>query len=143
MWTIEAIVKAVRGPEVLVERWGLNGESAARRIEQNLSRALGPQLRRFVLDLGNLRIGAFDVVVGGDLQGTYSAVTETKTLWQEFPQLEGLGLIQIMDFAEERYLYECLGETVNSYDCRRPFAGEEIQRWENFDTFMRWLMKSV
>jgi hypothetical protein len=143
MWSSGEIAKRLIEAGLSGRVWGLSGPEAVQRIEGGLGIALGVQLRQFVWAAGNLMVSPFELVVAGDESGKYSAVTETQTLWGEYPALRESRLVQIMDHAGVVYLYQPENERVSAYDSFRPFLGEETLSWQSFAEFLDWIFREA
>lgn len=139
MWSASKVAKRLIDAGVSGRVWGLRGPEAVARIERGLGVALGEQLRHFVSAVGNVMVSPFEIVLGGDDAGRYSAVTQTQMLWNEYPALKQSKLVQVMDYAGEVYLYHPEDERVSAYDSLRPVLGEETFSWNSSEEFIGWL----
>ena len=140
MGYIDEIIRKLRETSLSGGPWGYRGPEALERIERGLGAELGHQLRQFVLNVGNLRIDPFNIIVAGDEAGRLSAVTETCRAWENNPAMKARKAVQVMAHAGEVYLYYPENEHVSAYDALRPVVGEETLSWESFRLFLDWVV---
>lgn len=119
--------------------WGCSGAAAVERLQRGLNVELKHEILEFVNDVGNLRVGPFNIVLGGDEIGSFSAVTETRELWKRSSILKDLAALKLMEHAGEVYIYFSDTGIVCAYDIIRPVPGEETLSWVSFDLFLDWL----
>lgn len=139
MWTMQEVVKRLRQESLQGEPWGIKGDRAVGRVEGELAVHLGQQLRGFVREVGNLRVAPFNIVVAGDAEGLFSAVTQTRLTWTKHSDLRQGQLIKLMEHAGEDYLYNPVKERVCAYDAIQPIPGEETMYWDTFNAFVAWV----
>lgn len=140
MWDRDETTRKLREASLSGGPWGDRGPEALERIEHGLGAKLGHQLRQFVLNVGNLRIDPFNIIVAGDEAGTLSALTETHPVWERNPALQARKDVQVMAHAGEVYLYYPENEHVAAYDALRPVAREETLSWESLKLFLDWVV---
>ena len=140
MRNIGDTIDRLRREGLSARTWGYRGDEAVERLERGLDLSLGPGLREFVVEAGNLMVAPFEVVLGGDDAGRYSAVTQSRALWKFRPALGTSKAIQLMDHAGQVYLYFPHDGHVRAYDALRPVPGEEVSAWGTFDQFVEWVI---
>ncbi|MBX3414800.1 MAG: hypothetical protein KF708_19095 [Pirellulales bacterium] len=140
MWEMDRISDRLLKASVTGGPWGIRGQEALERIERGLGFELGIQLRKFVLNFGNLRIAPFNIIVSGDDRGSLSSLTETRHIWDLNPTLQLQNAIQLMDHAGEVYIYYSGSEKVLAFDSLRPVAGEEMLSWDSLESFLDWVL---
>jgi len=142
---MEAKLLEARARELGLEGsvWGLRGLAAIERIERGLGVTLSRSIREFVTEVGNFSVGPFEIVVGGDESGSYSAVTQTMPLWEINPGLKSNCPVQIMIHAGEIYLNWPETDSILAYDSMRPVVGEETMKWDTFAAFLDWLFQEA
>jgi len=140
MWNINDLKQRLSGENRILDPWGLCGEQAILRIEAGLNVKISGSIREFVFELGNLRIPPFSIVLSGDMVGRFSAVTQSKNLWNEYPFLAALQNIKLMEHAGEDFFYSCNNGDVMAFESVHPIPGMETLRWSSFDEFMNWII---
>lgn len=140
MWTIQEVLRHLRHESLRSEPWGISGDRAVSRVEGELGVRLEQQLRDFVREVGNLRVAPFSILIAGDEEGLYSAVTQTRPLWTKHPPLGQRGLIKVMEHAGEDYLYDPTNERVCAYDALHSVGGAETMCWDTFSGFVEWVV---
>lgn len=143
MWNRRELERRIKVASLTGGCWGQAGLEAARRIEECLNVRLGTDIRTFTINVGNLRIDPFNIIIAGDEAGCMDAVTETLSLREGGPATAAMDAVKIMDHAGEIYLYHPEGESVAAYDSLRPFRKEETMRWESFEEVVDWVFREA
>ena len=136
----DSIISQATRRGLRAEPWGARGPQSYADLEALLGVQLGPQLREFILELGNLRVDPFSILVAGDTARRVSASLETRYLWERSSDLKTIRAVAVMEHAGEAYVYLPHTEEVVAYDSAFLNLGEETRRFASFGAFLDWIL---
>lgn len=122
--------------------WGASGPDLRRELESRVGVAFTDPISQFIENIGNVSLGHFQLIVGGDDEGQMSVATETESARKQDHFLHK-GFLKIMDHAGESYFFDVGSNVVLAFDSMNTGEGMQTMEFPDFQKFIEWLFSEA